>query len=534
MALNALDMRTRAPRLRWSSETRKFLCCLVKYFDKDNSGFQAVFNARFRKELTESGFKEEEFIKWDTLNSQWADMKFKKDSIWKDIHQSDSSPEAWLPYIKTIEDTAASIGQHLDRKLLISVETSEFTYQTPVPRAETDAERQLFQAEISIEPPRVHADPVQDLANDPFENTTLQQKDTKHALSQPEPVPLCRPGTKCYWCDIESLNEKAINGAGGTQLPPLLYRWWNVKSQGLNLENSFVAGMFASLLEGYFEPDTITEDEFDNLFESHIRRKQLPSPFISTFQSMLAPVHRGLREGKGASIAIFDSRRITSKVYSARSFVEKHKLRGKIGRTYHGGGEYLIWGWINNAVICSFEVATILSIAAQHQDIHEFLQLDLISSFPRARWPLHQAMAKGALFLDKQAGATVGKLLSLLEVPQEFCRTVSEGIAYSWRMKNKHIPWGDFFYGVELGYRGEPVMAALRTPENTPESNGGIPCGRFDSEFEIIDLSSDDEGNGSDATTDYPDKDNEHDKDVVEPMDESRNAVAISPARREC
>ncbi|KAL4905405.1 hypothetical protein BDW74DRAFT_177776 [Aspergillus multicolor] len=523
METNALDMRIRPPKLRWSSDSRKFLCCMVKYFEKDHSGFQAVFNACFRKELAESGFKEDEFIGWPALNSQWTHMKSRGDPIWEDIHQADSDPEAVLSFIQVIEDTAVSIGHYLDRKPSNSVGSSKFT--TPVACGEKNARRQLFQTESSpIVPPRLDAEPGS--TDDLFSITTSQQ-DVENAPSlaepAPAPVPLCRAGIEsCFWCYTESLNKKATEGMGSTQLPPLLYRWWNVKSQGLNLEGSFVAGMFAGLLRGFFEPYTITDDEFSNLFESHIRREQTPSPFISTFQSLLAPVHRGLREGKGASIAIYDSRKITSKAYSAHYFVREHKLLGKIGRTYHGGGEYLVWGQINSdAVICSFEVAKLSAIAAEHPDIHQFLQLDLIASHTRARRPLHNAMTQAAMFLDKKAGATVGKILSFLEVPQEFCRIVSESMAYSWRVKNKRIPWRDFFEGVELGFRGEPVMTALRRPDTTLETNADIPSGEFDSDLEIIDISSDDEGDDSDGIIAYPNEDDRNDKDAAEAMEET-------------
>lgn len=77
---------------------------------------------------------------------------------------------------------------------------------------------------------------------------------------------------------------------------------------------------------------------------------------------------------------------------------------------------------------------------------------------------MHQALAKDAVYLDKKAGITVGKLLSLLAVPHEYIGTVSEGMAYSWRVKTRRIPWRDFFEGVELGYRGEPDLIPELSP----------------------------------------------------------------------
>lgn len=311
--------------------------------------------------------------------------------------------------------------------------------------------------------------------------------------------------------------QKATNGLDAAQLPPLLYRWWNVRSQGLNLENVFVAGMFASLFKGYFAPDAIAEDEFNRLFESHIRRrKDFPSPFISTFMSLLAPVHRGLRGKGGATIAIFDTRKLRSKVYSAREFVREQKL--KIGRMYNGAGEYAVWGRINNdAIICSFTVATLARIADEHPDINRFLQLDLITTHTHNRMALHKAMTKNAISLDMKAGATVGKLLSLLDVPQEFCREISRGMAYSWRIKTRYMPWRGFFEGVELGYRGEPVMPTLLTPDATPDSVEPIPFGGFDSDPDMnIVESSDDWSDKSDTTLDLQSDEDEQDESSMD------------------
>ncbi|KAL4990281.1 hypothetical protein BDW68DRAFT_194825 [Aspergillus falconensis] len=464
MELNALDPLTRSPRVRWSSGMRTFLCCLIKYFNKDPDAFQAVFNSRFKKELSECGFNEGMPVKWSTLNSQWSDMKKKGDPIWGDVHQSAFDPKGWSSYIEEIEATAISIN------------------------------KQLFQIEFSPEEPR---------------RPTILQNYAQGFPTTSEQAPLCSAGGKsCFWCYAESLNKKAADGLGAAQLPPLLYRWWNVNSQGVNSKTQFVAGLFSSLTKNYFAPDTITEDEFCRFFESHIRTRNTPSPFISTFRSVLAPLHRSLRDKEGASIAIFNSKKLKSKIYSARDFVHEHNLKT---RTYNGAGEYLVWGQISDdAIVCTFKVTTILRIATEHPDIDELLQLDRIATSKSNRKRLHEAMARNAMFLDKRAGATVGKLLSLLEVPQEFCRDASERMAYTLRVKNRRVPWRDFFQGVELGYRGEPVMLTLPTPETTLNSVEPIHFSGFGSEPDVISVrSSEDEGDWSDGTLVFSDEDDD-------------------------
>ncbi|KAL4998202.1 hypothetical protein BDV10DRAFT_194511 [Aspergillus recurvatus] len=459
MELNALDPLTKPPRVRWSSEMRTFLCCLIKYFNKDPDAFQAVFNSHFKKELGECGFNERMPVKWSTLNSQWVDMKKKGDPIWGDVHQSAFDPRAWLPYIEEIEATAISINTLIDEKT-----------------EDTDVHRQLFQMEVSPDERR---------------RTTKPQIDTQESEVS----------------DADA-NKKATDGLKAAQLPPLLYRWWNVDSQGVNSKTQFVAGLFSSLTKNYFAPDTVAEDEFCRFFKNHIRPQDTPSPFISTFNSVLAPLHRSLRNKEGASITIFNSKKLKSKVYSARDFVYEHDLKTK---TYNGAGEYLVWGQISDdAIVCSFKITTLLRIATEHPDINELLQLDWIATSKSNRKHLHKTMARNAMFLDKRAGATMGKLLSLLDVPQEFWRDASEGMAYSLRVKTRCIPWGDFFQGVELGYRGERVMLTLPTPDTTPKSVEPILFSGFGSNPNIISVrSSDDEGDWPDGTVVFSDEDDD-------------------------
>lgn len=102
-------------------------------------------------------------------------------------------------------------------------------------------------------------------------------------------------------------------------------------------------------------------------------------------------------------------------------------------------------------------------------------------------------MTKNAVYLDKKAGVTVGRLLSLLAVPHEYIRTVSKGIVYSWRVKTRRIPWRDFFEGVELGYRGELVMLSpglLPVPDaQTPDPHATY--GDIGSDSDVYSLSED-------------------------------------------
>ncbi|KAL4918972.1 hypothetical protein BDW62DRAFT_210144 [Aspergillus aurantiobrunneus] len=407
---------------------RIFLCCLIKYFEEDHSVFQALFNSRFKEELEKCGFTEGKTARWPRLEARWVSMRKDGDPSWGDVHLSGFDPEPWLPYIAMIEETAASINMPIVRKSRDSIDSSYFTYRSPPPQ---------LQRELPI--------PIYDAPGLP---------------DSPGELSLCTAGGKvCFWCHLECLDPETSGSFARAHTPRLLYRWWNVDSQGVNSKGMFVAGLFSDTSGDYFCPDDIAEDEFCHLFENHIRIKQTPSPFISTFKSLLAPIHRGLRNKEGASVSLIDAQKLNSNVYSAYDFVRKHKV--KIGRTYNGAGEYLVWGTINSdAIICTFKITTLLRIAAENSDMNRLLQLDRISASQKNRKRLHQAMSKDAVYLDKQAGATVGRLLSFLEVPQEYCEIVSEGLAHSWRIKTRYNPWRDFFEGVELELSPVPDVNA--------------------------------------------------------------------------
>jgi hypothetical protein len=97
-------------------------------------------------------------------------------------------------------------------------------------------------------------------------------------------------------------------------------------------------------------------------------------------------------------------------------------------------------------------------------------------------------------------------------VPCEYYKTVSEGLAYSWRIKSRRKPWGDFTEGVDLGFRGEYT---LPSPSPSPVANSEDPLISFET---ISDSPSDDDE--IDAFTD------DEDKVVLSPRDINANPTA--------
>ncbi|KAL2813572.1 hypothetical protein BJX63DRAFT_431913 [Aspergillus granulosus] len=488
--LTALDLSQRPPQISWTYDMRKVLCCLIKYYERDWNNFLAIFNGLYQKELLECGFTDGKLASWARLNSQWTTLKKQGDPIWGDVHCSGFDREPWLPVLNKIEEIAAALGLTMVQKEIDSIDSSQFVYQDRVRQVSSQLGQQSQEAPSPSETQEV-------LRIDTAQYGILEELQLD-SLEESRPVTdlLCTRAKKCFWCYLEGVDDQKEEAGGfQAQTPKLLYRWWNVDSQGINSRDLFVAGLFRSPETAMFAPDTISKEEFKLRVMNHIGRKHISSPFISTFQSALAPIHRGLWKKEGATVAIIDSTHLKQpQVFSAKHFCRTNSVR--IGRTYNGGGEYLIWGMIpKDAIVCSFKITTLCEVAAGDPDIERFLQLNTIAAYKKARRPLHQAMEKGAMYLDQRAGAAVGRLLSSLGVPNEYYKAISEGLAYSWRVKTKHIPWRDFFEGVDLGYRGEYVL-----PSHSPSPVTGF-------EHTLTSIESDD-NDGEDDNDNSEDEDN--------------------------
>ncbi|KAE8353999.1 hypothetical protein BDV28DRAFT_164582 [Aspergillus coremiiformis] len=221
------------------------------------------------------------------------------------------------------------------------------------------------------------------------------------------------------------------------------------------VEKLVLAGLFIDQLD-YFAPNDIEENEFDQHIVNHTSIAKVPTPFISTFQSMLCPVHRAIQHKEGAIVTIIDSKKLQTQVFSAKRFIRKIGL--KVGN-YTGAGEYLIWGKVaSSAIICSFKISSLLQITSEYPHIESILQLGVIGTFEKAGRPLHRALANSQHQLDHKSGLVIRELLTRLQVPQQYCHIVAEGIVYSWRFNRKDGSWQDFFEGVRGGDSSQPEV----------------------------------------------------------------------------
>ncbi|KAJ5602007.1 hypothetical protein N7510_011541 [Penicillium lagena] len=259
----------------------------------------------------------------------------------------------------------------------------------------------------------------------------------------------------CYWCFIDGGNEKEVeileqNEPGDnteatcTDLPPLLFRWSNIDSQGSNSKGLLVSGLFANVFPEIYRPGDISEEQFKACITQHITKQKVKSPFISTFATLLGPIHRALRAGADAVVSVIDSSKLATAAFSAQSIVISSGIQFK---RYKGYSEFLIWGYVPaKAIVTTFKVSDLETIASIHCQIGQLLQLPEIRKEDNIRPALRATLANS--FPSLEAGQIVGKLLERLEIPDAYRADVALTFANSWKWRLKG-PKAHFLRGVD-------------------------------------------------------------------------------------
>ncbi|RAH52525.1 hypothetical protein BO85DRAFT_431185 [Aspergillus piperis CBS 112811] len=401
---------------------------------------------------------------------------------WREVQQHTSEGHwRWIPTLGRIRRTARSLGLHIVPNYVDDGEETCSHQQSLAP-----------QVEISEITPQ-HTSMIQHPERRDDGITEMQEQ-----ASVPVPeivdmtqidISLCSGGDKvCFWCVQEQiLNQKAhkeSNTVGSRsrwtdEVPPVIYRWSNIDSQGVNSKMLFLAGLFADGRQ-FFTPGDISQEEFINYFSRHVHIDKTPSPFISTFRSMLSPVHRALWNKEGAIISIIDTHKLDTDVYPAIKLFREQNLRI---RGYDGRGEFLL--------------------ADEHAEIGQFLQLDKLASHKYNRKQLHGELARDAGKLDHTSGYAIGKFLNSINLPFEFSREVSEGLFHSWRLKRQGT-WESFHEGVCAGYdRSIPStsVSEVRRPESIvhdiSDDDSITECGSIAEDENMSDGESEDIGASS-------------------------------------
>ncbi|CAI7587190.1 unnamed protein product [Penicillium glandicola] len=264
--------------------------------------------------------------------------------------------------------------------------------------------------------------------------------------------------------------QLAMKGVPAEKMPPLLFRWSNRDSQGVNSKKIFRAGLFCN--GEWFDPEDFSEDRFESFFRSHVTKQKVKTPFISTFQSPLAPLHRAIVGRNGAMLTIIDTSKLDTKVFYAYPLAIRTRTRVYNG--WKGFGEYLVWGRIPiEAIAFTVEIESLEQIVQSHRDVNRLIQISLIGGVLRCNEKLREMLAlkRKSPF---QSGRTLGKLLTLLQVPAIHWENLACEFAkaWGWRHKKETV---SFHSGVQSAppYKPEELSDSENyEPPETDEDSG--------------------------------------------------------------
>ncbi|KAJ5919792.1 hypothetical protein N7454_009627 [Penicillium verhagenii] len=226
-------------------------------------------------------------------------------------------------------------------------------------------------------------------------------------------------------------NDRFPGVCEAADIPPLLFRWSNVDSQGINSRAGLRAGLFVDN-EMIVDLDGLTKEKYLEYFVHHVTRARVSSPFISSCTGPIMPIHRALRNQRGAKVAIIDTAKLNTMVVKAQNLVPLTETRTPRWRGY---GEYLIWREIPEAaVICEFAITRLEQIAEDAPDIKDFLQLELMRSQKFCSSELYVQLAC-RLETCKYDFLTLERLTIHLNVPVEWRGPVAEKFKEAWTRK---------------------------------------------------------------------------------------------------
>ncbi|KAK1145344.1 hypothetical protein N8T08_004219 [Aspergillus melleus] len=414
-------------------------------------------------------------------------MRRSGDYLWGAVHLSPFIKDGngtWYPIIRRITHIAQRLGIDLVEKDEDDIDTSEYIPQPPKDRGSATTNGDTTRPEPQAEQEHQHSQAAAPVADQTTQN---QDAPNQNVPNQEVPILVTAGGKMCIFCFQEGNMHPDLRSPAD-EIPPLLYRWSNIDSQGVNSRRLFQAGLFAEGTE-YFHPNEVSQEEFNKHVENHLRIQESVTPFISTFKMMLAPIHRALRNEEGAIVSIIDRRKLSTPVYYAKNMIRTLDLRF---RWYCGAAEYLVWGSIpKSAIICSFKATTLLRIARENHEFEDLLQFDNIASSLRCGKALHRVLGSGPGRLDHVTGAIIGRFLFQLGVPYENCQAVSYGMYNSWWMKRGVGSLEEFYRGVEDGYYAldqhltpPPGMASTGDEEMPDDDISEMP---EDSDSELTD-----------------------------------------------
>ncbi|KAJ5294372.1 hypothetical protein N7508_009193 [Penicillium antarcticum] len=449
----------RRPTLRWEVRMRQVLCCLYRFFVCDKKQVMEIFSYLFRGHLQERGIRG--FVPYATLHTQWSWMQNSGDPVWYHVHIATEFKmnAEWSGIIHEIKAAAEILRLRLQERTQdielheakpddnqhITVNSDpnneSANVNNKISFAWHEKEGELGSSGLKFY--EYHGQPKTNCTTETIDCVDSGPKKPSQVLADdpqcrglfensesPHPLPIGELQDRDQ--SLECPDQKRTRGLSIDKPPPLLYRWWNIDSQGVNSKHEFVAGLFCN--RPTFNPEDITDTEFLAFFRGHVTKQEVATPFISTFAFPLAPFHRALVNQKGAMVSIIESSKIPSKIFDAGPLAVKTRTFTGCWRGY---AEYEVWGHIPaQAIVETLDINSVELIAQLHRDINRLLQPLLIRSFRRCNQDLRDILAirhKGRSSF--KCGLTLRKLLLLLRIPPAHWADLAPKFAHCWGWK---------------------------------------------------------------------------------------------------
>ncbi|KAJ5536263.1 hypothetical protein N7513_009449 [Penicillium frequentans] len=474
----AQNMTPKRSRIQWDTTKRQVLCCLYRFFSWEKQVLCRVFSEIFREHLLELGINTD--LSYPLLHTQWSGMRLESNPVWFHVHVDTEfrNDAEWKTRISEIKATASRLGVYLQEKAWDNIDKSKSQNFD----CENDKSLRAYFESILLSDQNPTNTSTQQATQSPVQQSSDNRTVT---LNSPLEMPIRRKteslvssnGKLCFWCHKEGIvcsederqpsdvlqldtipgngylpgthspeiiqeyeppthdeptldeNERLPGACSAENLPPLLFRWSNADSQGVNSKTGYCAGLFAKADSTSIDLAQLTQKQYLGFFKNHVTKAKVSSPFISTFTLPLSPVHRALHHQKGAIIAIIDTSKLKTMVVKANILVPLTQTETK---RWKGYGEYLIWREIPEAAIaCVFTIKNFELIANGCPLIKEFLQLELIRSRTFSGMYLYCELAR-RLKNTTNHHLILERLATSLNVPAEYTALVINRFEVAW------------------------------------------------------------------------------------------------------
>ncbi|KAF3919468.1 hypothetical protein ABW21_db0206532 [Orbilia brochopaga] len=165
----------------------------------------------------------------------------------------------------------------------------------------------------------------------------------------------------------------------------ILFRYWDDESFGYNSNTLIRAGLFRDISEPVPEAPEMDTPDFDKHAANHINREKIPTPMISTSNSLMWVLRKAALSRRTATnprIAVIEPAYL-KKTFEVNEFISGLCKRQKMIKAAHKyGGHYdiLVWGEIpKEAIVNVMGYFELLRATGVPRHIHVNFRLDIVS-----------------------------------------------------------------------------------------------------------------------------------------------------------